>query len=83
MLSHYVPDKLEGGCLILFLIDSKFYQNLWLNFEEPGELRVDMIGDRSNSGSGIWNYVLTFVIFIYGHVSVFWRIVVVFTYVIP
>ena len=64
-LSHYVPVKPEGGFLILCFIDSEFYQNLRLVFENPGELCVDVLGDQSNGGSRSWNYVLTFIIFIY------------------
>ena len=81
-LRHYVLDNPGGGCLILFLIDSECYQNVWLVFEEPVEFLVDVLGDWSNYSSRSWNYVMIFVIFIYGHVRVFWRIVVVFIYVI-
>ena len=64
--------------MILLLIDSELYHNLWIEFEEPGGFFVDVLGDQSNGGAGRWTYVLPFVIFIYGHVHVLWRIVVVF-----
>ena len=64
-LSHYYLDRPEGGCLILFLINSEFFQTLWLVFEETGDFHVDVFGDQSHNGSGSWNYVLIFVIFIY------------------
>ena len=56
-------DRPEGGCLILFLIDSELYQNLWLVFEEHGIFGVDVLGHRSNGDSGSWNYILTFIYF--------------------
>ena len=71
MISHYFLDRSEEDCLILFLIDSDLYYNLWLDFEEPGELCVDVLSDRSNGGPRSWNYVLTLVIYMYGNFCAF------------